>query len=430
MDTGELLIIGAGPAGLALSYGYAGRSRILEKSREVGGLCRSIEFGGGVFDIGGHSFHSPHPEVSALVERLMQGRWHTQRRDARIFFDGGLIDYPFQSHFDQIADPAVVAACRESLPDAQAAATAENFEDWIVERFGAGVARHFMLPYNRKLWARDLRRMSCDWVQERIADAGPDGALKTELTRQPLQSDSQVAYPADGGFVELFRAMASRCGTLEFGQEICDIDPQARTARAVSGAAWNWDRLVSTMPLPALLRAIRDCPPDLIAAADRLEYVSLKILLALIGKPLGDEPQRVYVADPQAPPHKIAFNHASSPSLRRRPTHAIMCEIAHSPEKPPPTDADLERTTLDWLVESRLVASHGDVVDARLVDVDYGYPVYTHDRPAIVQRIRAYLEPLGVFTIGRFGGWEYVNSDACIWQATRLAGRLTDRATI
>ena len=56
MSRDELLIIGAGPSGLAVSSKYRGRSRLLERADEVGGLCRSVEFGGGVFDIGGHSF--------------------------------------------------------------------------------------------------------------------------------------------------------------------------------------------------------------------------------------------------------------------------------------------------------------------------------------------------------------------------------------
>ncbi len=428
MDSDELVIIGAGPAGLALSSSYAGRSRILEKSHEVGGLCRSIEFGGGVFDIGGHSFHSPHPEVLRLVERLMKGRWHRQRRDARVFFNGDLIDYPFQQHFEQISDPAIIAECRRHRPGTDpgtdAVATADNFEDWIVERFGLGVARHFMLPYNRKLWARDLRRMSCEWVQERIAESGPGHAPQGERTRRPLEGGSQVAYPADGGFVEIFRAMARHCGAIEFGQEVCDIDPKAKTVRTTNGDVWAWESLVSTMPLPALLRAIRDCPKHLIDDAERLEFVALKLLLILVGKAVANEPQRVYVADPRVPAHKITFNHTSSPSLRRRPVQAIMCEISHSPEKSLAADADLEQTILEWLVEARLIRSRVDVAETRFVDVDYGYPVYTHDRLAILERIGAYLARLDIFTIGRFGAWEYVNSDACIWQGIRLAARL------
>ena len=97
-----LLIIGAGPSGLSLGRHYSGRKRILERDTDVGGLCRSIEIGGGVFDIGGHSFHTPHSEVHALVQDLMRGNWSVQQRDARVYFDGQLIPYPFQAHFEML----------------------------------------------------------------------------------------------------------------------------------------------------------------------------------------------------------------------------------------------------------------------------------------------------------------------------------------
>ena len=102
-----------------------------------------------------------------------------------------------------------------------------------------------------------------------------------------------------------------------------------------------------------------------------------------------------------------------------------MCEIAHSPEKPLAADEELERTTIDWLADTGLIGAAGDVAETRFVEVEYGYPVYTHDRPAILERVRAYLAPLGISTIGRFGGWDYVNSDACIWQGMQLARALS-----
>src|SRR5262249_41214438 len=144
----------------------------------------------------------------------------------------------------------------------------------------------------------------------------------------------------------------------------------------------------------------------------------------LVGEKLAGQPQRIYVADPAIPPHKVAFNHTSSPALRARSTHAVMCEIAYSAEKPLQPDADLERATLDGMVDAGLLRSRADVAETRFVDVHYGYPVYTHERPGIVERIRAYLEPLGISTIGRFGGWDYVNSDACIRKGASLAAEL------
>lgn len=424
-----LLIVGAGPAGLALASKYPGAARILEAADEVGGLCRSIEFGDGVFDLGGHSFHTPYAEVSQFVERLMGGRWHSQRRDARVSMNGELIDYPFQTHFMQLSNAALVAECREYLPPSGRPSTASDFEEWIVERFGAGIARHFMLPYNRKLWARDLKRIACDWVGERIAETYSKGAQTAERGRQPLQSDSWVSYPADGGFVEIYRAMANLCGPIELSSEVCEIDPINKIARTGDGRTWPWTRLASTMPLPGLVRALDGCPADLIADVDRLEFVSLKVLLILIGAPLAAQPQRIYLPDPAVPPHKVAFNHTSSPALRSRPAHAIMGEISYSEEKPARSDADLQSATLDWLIDSRLVRSAADVAEFRVEDIRFAYPVYTHDRPAILARIRAYLEPFGIYSFGRFGGWDYVNSDACIWQGWNLASRLAAEGT-
>lgn len=423
MSHDPLLIIGAGPAGLAVSFAYPGQSLLVEQGETVGGLCRSIHFGGGVFDIGGHSFHSPHAEVSVLVEELMEGRWQTQRRDARVYFDGALIDYPFQQNVDQIADPAIADDCR-ARPTAGPDGNAETFEAWIVQRFGPGVARHFMLPYNRKLWARDLSRMSCEWVGERVAGGESAEAGKGLPLRRPLKSDSEVGYPAEGGFEAIFQAMAKRCGPILCGQRIVAIDPGEKTAQTEGGALLAWDRLVSTLPLPELLRLIGDCPRDLIADADRLEFVSLKIVLILVQDRLKDAPQRVYIADPGVPAHKIAFNHTSSPSLRRRPVHAIMGEVAYSPFKPVASDEVLTGTMVEWLAATGLIPSTQAVGETRVIDVPYGYPVYTHDRPAIVARVRAYLETLGIHSLGRFGAWDYVNSDACIRQGLKLAEKL------
>jgi protoporphyrinogen oxidase len=185
MGDKPLLIIGAGPAGLALACHHQGPTQIIEAGREVGGLCRSIEFGGALCDTGGHSFHTPFPEVAVWVAELMAGNWEEQRRDARVWFNGAMIPYPFQQHLDHIGDARIADECRSAMPvSASTAAGSVHFEEWIERRFGAGIAHHFMLPYNRKLWARDLSTMDTDWVAERVAGGeGETGAAPKRDSR-------------------------------------------------------------------------------------------------------------------------------------------------------------------------------------------------------------------------------------------------------
>jgi protoporphyrinogen oxidase len=421
------LVLGAGPAGLAFAHKYGRGAVVLEKSREVGGLSRSIEIEDGVFDIGGHSFHTPHHNVLALVRGLMKEGWHEQPRDARVWVSGQLIPYPFQRHYEMLDDQTIVEECRGHVLDSNSVAGSGHFEEWIYRRFGNGVAENFMLPYNRKLWACDLKDMDCEWVIERVVtdSGGNRGTPAAHPARRPLQSDSQVAYPAKGGFGAIFVALAAQCDHIEFGEEVVQIDPAKRTVHTAAGRVWPWEKMVSTIPLPLLLGCIKDCPDHVVELGSMLRAVSLKVLLVLAR--LRDErvPQRIYIADPAIPPHKVAFNHTSSPNLSERRNHAITCEVSYSPGKPAKSDAELMNVTVDWLVANRFIESSSAVAAGRVVDVRYGYPVPTHAKQAILKQISRYLEQQGIYSIGRFGSWSYANSDECIHQGLELADRLS-----
>ena len=76
----KTIVLGAGPAGLAFSYEYGGHSLILEKENRAGGLSKSVKIFDGVFDLGGHSFHTPHPEIASLVQTIMGDNWHQQKK--------------------------------------------------------------------------------------------------------------------------------------------------------------------------------------------------------------------------------------------------------------------------------------------------------------------------------------------------------------
>ena len=320
----DVLIIGAGPAGLSLAHHLSADCLIVEREREVGGLCRSIEREGAVFDIGGHSFHTPHPEVRQFVERIMGDNWESQIRDARVFSHGVMLPYPFQKHFDQIPDQEVVEACRAGLAQADSAEDAENFQEYIIRRFGPGVAEHFMLPYNRKIWARDIRRVSCEWTSQRVA--APKGREEQFDTkggeRKPLQAGTMVSYPKRGGFQAIFVAMAGHVPALELGQEVVEIDPVRKVAKTAAGMEIGWNRLVSTMPIPELLKITSGIPEELRELADTLEFMSLSMLIMTVSDPLPDAPQRIYSADPEVPPSQDRLqphvvHRASSPAGAR-----------------------------------------------------------------------------------------------------------------
>src|SRR5690606_15436301 len=423
------LVVGGGPSGLAVAYALQGNTLVLEKEDTVGGLCRSITHSGGVFDIGGHSFHTPHPEVFELVQRLMGGALELQQRDARVYSHGTLIPYPFQKHFDQLPDSEVVQACEEGLRNIDRdAPPPQNFEEYIIQKFGRGIAEHFMLPYNRKLWARDIRKISCEWTSERVA--GPKGSVEHFDTnggkRKPLQADTQVGYPRVGGFEQIYRSFVPHIPAIEFNRAVTSIDPVRRVASTADGSHYGYEFLVSTMPLPLLVRIVDGTPPEIQEAADKLEYMSLRVELLLTRRPLTTPIQRIYCAGAEVPAHKIALNHNSSDYLRAQPHHAVMAEVSLSPEKQVDVDRIGPEVTA-FLCDIGVLDSPEDIVWTGHIDVKYAYPVYTHDRPALLREIKEWMARYDIYTLGRFGDWEYVNSDRCIAKGLELGRELRDR---
>ena len=244
----------------------------------------------------------------------------------------------------------MVSECSRGLSQAENKVTYSNFKDFILGQFGPGIAKHFMLPYNQKLWGFDLSAMSADWTLERVVVGQNSDQPKTAFAkenRKPLQKDSQVAYPAKGGFGEIYKRLSTRISELEFGQQVTSIDPRKKRIITSSGKRYSYHHLVSTMPLTILLELVDGVPPSLKAAARQLKSLPLKIGWIVVNGHVKTDVQRFYSAQEETPAHKIALNHNSSPYLRSLPQHGVIVEIGMGPQK------QLGRTDLEtWIIQS------------------------------------------------------------------------------
>lgn len=421
----KVLILGAGPGGIGAALALKTDFLVLEKQQDLGGLSGTVEYEGAVFDLGGHSFHTPHPEVKEIVKNALP--LFEQKRDARCFALRQMIPYPFQKNFRQLKNDEVVSDCVRGL-DFVKHDEAPHYEAFIQNKFGPGISEHFMLPYNRKLWGRDLKRLSSNWTAERVAS--PEGVKEQFETtggkRTPLQSDTEVAYPAKGGFGEIFKALGKNLGSsVEFGASAKSIDLKNKKVLTEDGRQFCFEKLVSTLPLPELLKITTEVPREIIRLVNQLEVLSLKVVLVVIDHPVDTEIQRVYSAEPHIAAHKTAVNHNSSDYLRSLPRHGIMAEVSYSAEKILPRE-DVDLWVVENLCEMSLIKSKAEVFKTKTIDVKYAYPVPTLDRNSIVQEIKSWLEERSLYTVGRFGEWAYINSDEVLYRGLLLGRRLAE----
>lgn len=414
----DTIVIGAGPAGLGAALALGDSAIVLESGQTVGGLCGTLTLEGAIFDLGGHSFHTPHPVIRRLVFDALE--MEEQTRDAWCWLNGEWVRYPFQQHFSELADSDSRHACQIGLDTAGGWQDAANFDEYLDRRFGRGITELFMRPYNRKLWGADLTRLDTEWVAERVA--APVGTAESNISesrrRSPLLREAVIAYPAKGGFGEIFQALARRVADLRFRQCVTSIDPRSSTLRTANGETASWRRIVSTLPLPALLRLIPNVPTAISSAMAELKAVPITLVMLVLDGRHETFRQRIYCPDKNIIGHKIVLNHNSSRWLRTLPRHSVQVELSEfNPFSGRSADVrSLVKAVVADLLRMGVISSPDYVRRTKVLRIPFGYPVQTHSRGNIVALAQHWLSEHRIYTVGRFGEWAYVNSDEALYR--------------
>src|SRR5690606_39135153 len=172
---GDVVIIGAGPAGLTASYELGKRgatATVLEADEVVGGISRSVERDGYRFDIGGHRFFTKVPEVEALWHEILPDEEFLLRpRLSRIYYNGKYYDYPIKP-MNALLNLGPVEAVKCVLSylavKVRPPKSQDTLEDYIVANYGRRLFEHFFEVYNQKVWGVPASAISADWGAQRI----------------------------------------------------------------------------------------------------------------------------------------------------------------------------------------------------------------------------------------------------------------------
>ena len=445
------VIVGAGPTGLSAAYHLDADAVLLDKNASVGGWCRSIDEHGFTFDHAGHIMFSNDPYVLKLYDVLLGDNLHWQDREAWIYSKQVYTRYPFQgalyglppkviaecivgaveARFGAIdADPAAPAAPAKALEDccadgtvcvANATALAprkrdtQNFEEFIYKVWGKGIAKHFAIPYNRKLWTVPLDQMETSWLGGRVPlpDLAQiiEGAL--EPVAKPMGPNARFGYPLRGGFQALMEGFLPHIkGQLELNAEAAQLLPREHVLVMADGSRYRYDHLVSTMPLPELVRLVGPgAPEDVRAAARALRHLSVRCVNLGIGRENITDKHWIYYPEDTIF-HRIFVQGNASPHCNPPGGFGLTCEISYSPWKPLPLDGQalIDRCVADC-IEVGMLRHDDRVITAGMVDLPYAYVVYDHARAANVALLRDWLGRYDIVLAGRYSEWEYYNSD-------------------
>jgi protoporphyrinogen oxidase len=430
----QIVIIGGGLAGLSAAYHLAEDTpAVFEKESAIGGLCRSFTQDGFTFDCTGHLIHLKNPYTKELIATVLPGAFNAHERLAAIHSKEVTTPYPFQANTYGLP-PEVVKECVIGFVESMHAngnGKFNNFHDWVVHTVGAGIAKHFMVPYNEKFWKQDLRTITSDWVSWSIPkptlEEVVNGALG--LTNRGMGYNPKFLYPKDGGIDCLPQALAKPVRRIYLNETIEAINPKRKYVRLVSSREERYDYLVSTLPLPLVFSLLQDAPESLVAKAKRLHAISVLNLNLGIDRPRISDLHWIYFPEEQYVFSRVGFPMNFSMSVAPEGTSSMYIEITHQPHEKLNAEEMFDRSILD-LQRCGILHNDDRILTRHVLDIRFAYVVFDEHRQAHVQDLIDYLESRDIFTAGRYGRWDYYSMEDSILSGKSAAEKIQARMPV
>jgi protoporphyrinogen oxidase len=417
----DVVVLGAGPAGLAAAWRLAERGRevvVVERADHVGGLAASFEVGGMRVDHGSHRLHpSAAPEVLRALSGLLGGDLQRRIRNGRIRISGRFVAFPprpgdLVRHFPPSFTAGLV---RDAITRPLRRPRADTFAEVVRASLGPTLADHFYAPYVAKIWGLAPEALAGELARRRVSARGPRDLLARVL--RPARR-REFLYPRRG-----FGEISERLGEAAIGAG-ATIRLGVEATRVVAGsegvvvdgsdgtrveAAW----VFSTLPVSVLARITGPAPPaDVVAAAARLRSRGLVLVYLELGQARYTEFDAHYFPEPD-----IASSRISEPKNYRDSADDPLDRTVLCAELPATggdsrwraSDADLAATVVDDLGRAGLPAVRPvSVVVRRLPHV---YPVYDLGYETSLRTVESWLASRPrLVAFGRHARFAYDNS--------------------
>jgi protoporphyrinogen oxidase len=428
----QVAILGAGLTGLSAAYHLRGEYDIFEREPEVGGLCRTMRRDGFLFDYTGHLLHVGRSYTKQLVQRLLPSKYNLLSRKAYIYSHGRYVSYPFQANIYDLP-PEVIKECLIGFfntlltvhrDEHTLTSTPRSFEEWILDTFGTGVAKHFMVPYNQKLWKIPLHEISADWVEGFIPKPTLEEFLNGALgIKNPdFGYNPTFLYPKAGGAEQLptafLRHLPSR--RIHYLKKAVAIDVENKSICFEDQSTYLYDTLISTIPLKRLVEMIRNVPEQVAHAGQQLRYISVYDVNIGVNRPNISEKHWIYFPEPEFVFYRVGFPMNFSAHVVPEGCSSMYVEISLLPDEKL-SEQTLIARVYEGLQQCGLLKETDEIVICDVVRIDCAYVLYDLSRAQALKTIFPYLQQHQIYSAGRYGAWSYSSMEDAILSGKHVA---------
>ncbi|MGQ0543301.1 MAG: NAD(P)/FAD-dependent oxidoreductase [Blastocatellia bacterium] len=435
----KVVIIGAGPAGLTAAYQLCKEdvpSVVLEKDDVVGGISRTVNYKGYLFDIGGHRFFTKVKAVDDMWREVLgEKRFLRRSRLSRIYYNKKFFFYPLKATnallglglFNCFAMVASYAKAQMFPIKPE-----RSFEDWISNRFGKRLYHTFFKTYTEKVWGMPCNEISADWAAQRIKGLSLIETIKNALLSSQVKDKGDIIKT----LIDAFDYPEKGPGMMweMVAEDIQKRGSELKMQSSVEKIVWKQGKVtaleivvdgkketvsgtdfISSMPIQELVRKMDPALPiEVQEAADKLGYRDFLTVSLIVNKPDLFQDNWIYIHDSDVKVGRIQNFKNWSPSMVPDPSKTCL---------------GLEYFCFEgdglWTMEDKDLIELGskelgilglvdekDVEDGAVVRMPKAYPVYDGYYVEAVDTIREFLAGMpNLYLVGRNGMHKYNNQD-------------------
>jgi protoporphyrinogen oxidase len=409
----KILVLGAGISGLGAAYSAKkqgiGEVLVLEKDSDYGGMCGNFEISGFRFDRFVHLSFTKSDEVKRIFNLSVENTIEHEPNPYN-YYKTKWLKHPAQNNIYPLCEneKAMIIEGFKSRADIENNEV-RNYEDWLRLQYGDYFAENFPMVYTRKYWMCEANELETKWIGERLYRPTLEEVLRgsSEFDTPNTYYAKKMYYPSKGGYKAYLTELVRDVHIL-FNAKASLIDIKNKKLVTEDGRIYLYNKLVSSLPLPELIKIISDAPKEVKDAAARLRCTSgYQVSIGLKGS---DIPPYLwwYVYDSDIIAARIFSPSQKSPDNAPIGCSSLQFEIYC--EKAQYSNEDLYLMSVGKLIQK------GVINEANILFVDirfekYANVVFDHGIYENRKIIIDYLNSIGIKTIGRFGEWEYFWSD-------------------
>lgn len=448
----DILILGAGPSGMAAAFQLHQGGvpcTVVEARDSVGGLSRTLHFKEFSTDIGPHRFYSENQLLYDIITDLLGDRWVPGERLSRFYIGGKLYDFPKIRKGLLVAGPYKTARIGvdylwERLKGI-AGKKSDNFEQLVVSSFGRTLAELNVLNFTEKFWGLPCDQISPDWADERLFDISVGRMLKKMVPGLSVVTRNLANgfhYPDSGiGLIwDEMKVRAQKSATFMMGSRPVKIVHDGKNITNVvvekgdGMVAFRPLNVISSIPVTEFLKILEPGPPeDVLDAADHLKFRSHISLLITLDKENVFPDNWLYFPERDIPFARVMepknFSRHMAPDGKTSLLVELFCQYGDHTWNA--GEDELFEQSLMWLEKMGFVKK-SEVIDRVIIDKErYAYPVYDLGYSRWRGAVMDYLAGFdNLQAIGRGGDFLYNNMDTAMEMGIQAAQDIAKRSSI